>query len=96
MDKTLSPTQRELYRRIDEVLFYKWDPIGISDSDWDRDEYQVYLPQVFRLVLENESPEPIAEYLTKVASERMGLGKAAKHDLDIAELVLSIKEKCLE
>ena len=26
-----------LYSRIDEILFYKWDPIGVSDSNWPRD-----------------------------------------------------------
>jgi hypothetical protein len=36
MGKKLTPNQMELYKRIDEILFYKWDPIGISDSDWAR------------------------------------------------------------
>ena len=37
MGKKLPPDQLELYKRIDEILFYKWDPIGISDGDWARD-----------------------------------------------------------
>ena len=82
----------ELYKRIDEVLFYKWDPIGISDGDWARDEYQSYLPRVFKLALESSKPEPIADYLTVIATEKIGLSEAKLHDLAIAKLILEIKE----
>jgi hypothetical protein len=92
MGQKLPPQKMELYKRIDEVLFYKWDPIGISDSDWARDEYQSYLPQVFKLALENNSPEPIANYLTVVTTENMGLSEAKQHDLNIAKLIIELKE----
>ncbi len=92
MGQKLPPKQMELYKRIDEVLFYKWDPIGISDGDWARDEYQSYLPQVFKLALENNKPEPIADYLTGIATENMGLSEAKAHDIEIANLILEIKK----
>ena len=92
MGQKLPPHQLELYKRIDEVLFYKWDPIGVSDGDWARDEYQSYLPQVFKLVLENDSPERSAEYLTIVATESMGLSATKESDLKIAKLILEIKD----
>lgn len=82
----------ELYKRIDELLYYKWDPIGISDSDWARDEYQSYLPRVFILALENKIPEPIANYLTAITTENMGLSEAKEHDMKIAKLILEVKE----
>ncbi|WP_305909043.1 hypothetical protein Q9L42_007610 [Methylomarinum sp. Ch1-1] len=92
MGQKLPPEQMELYTRIDEILFYKWDPIGISDGDWARDEYQSYLPHVFKLALENDTPEPIADYLTVITTENMGLSKAREHDLKIARLILEVKE----
>lgn len=92
MGKKLSPKEMELYKRIDEILFYKWDPIGISDGGWARDEYQSYLPRVFSLALEYEVPEPIAKYLTVVTMESMGLSSAKEHDLSIATIILEIKE----
>ena len=92
MGQKLPPQQMDLYKRIDEVLFYKWDPIGISDGDWARDEYQSYLPQVFKLALENNSPEPIANYLSVITTENMGLSEAKQHDIKIAKLILEIKE----
>jgi len=71
MGHKLPPEQLKLYKRIDEILFYKWDPIGVSDWDWSRDEYQIYLPHVFQLALDNDLPQPIAEYLTKIETDRM-------------------------
>lgn len=92
MSGKLSPDQLELYRRIDEILFYRWDPIGISDSAWPRDEYQSYLPRVFSMAIEYESPEKIAEYLTMVSTESMGLSAARDHDMDVAKLIMEVKE----
>ena len=92
MGQKLPPQQMELYKRIDEVLFYKWDPIGISDGDWARDEYQSYLPQVFKMALENNKPEAIANYLTIITTENMGLSETKEHDIKIAKLILEIKE----
>ncbi len=92
MGQKLSPQQMELYKRIDEILFYKWDPIGISDGDWARDEYQSYLPQVFKLSLENDTPEPIAAYLGIISTENMGLSAAKSLDMAIAKLIFRIKE----
>ena len=92
MGQKLPPQQMELYKRIDEVLFYKWDPIGISDGNWARDEYQSYLPQVFKLTLANNNPEPIANYLTVITTENMGLSEEKQHDIKIAKLILEIKE----
>lgn len=92
MGHKLPPDKLELYKRIDEILFYKWDPIGISDTDWPRDEYQSYLPRVFGLALESDKPEPIAEFLGDIATERMGLGASKERDMAIASLILSVKQ----
>jgi hypothetical protein len=92
MGQKLPPHQMELYKRIDEVLFYRWDPIGISDGAWARDEYQSYLPQVFKLALKNDLPEPIAKYLNVISTENMGLSSNKSNDLSVANLILEIKE----
>ena len=96
MGKKLPPDKLELYKRIDEILFYKWDPIGVSDQYWPRDEYQMYLPQVFQLALDNDSPKPIARYLTQISTDRMELRRRVRHDMKIAELIIAVKKSCLE
>lgn len=92
MGKKLPPGQLELYKRIDEILYYKWDPIGISDGDWARDEYQSYLPRVFAHAMQSDSPDPIARYLGEITTENMGLAAAPEQDMKIAKLILEIKE----
>ena len=63
----------ELYRRTDEVLYYLWDPIGISDDPDARDEYYDYLGHVFTLLKGTKDGADIGQYLTWASKERMGL-----------------------
>lgn len=69
----LPPRELAFYKRCDEVLHYLWDPIGIAGSPGARDEYDAYLPQVFKLVVEGVPREQLVEYLLSIESERMGL-----------------------
>ena len=73
MGEKLPPDQMELYRRVDEVLHYLWDPIGIAGAPEARDEYYSYLPHVFSLVQRDAPSEEIISYLVTIATERMGL-----------------------
>lgn len=92
--KKLTKEQNEFYKRVDEILFYRWDPIGISSSDWSRDEYQSYALQVFGLAVKGESAEVIADYLATITTEDMGLA-ANERDIEIARQILQIKYQCL-
>jgi len=73
MGRKLPPKELELYKRCDEVLHYIWDPIGVSDAPGARDEYEGYLPQVFKLVLREAEIDEITEHLLKIEVDRMGL-----------------------
>jgi hypothetical protein len=90
MGKKLTADQLQLYKGIDEILWKDWDPIGVS-PDGPRDEYHTYLPQVFRLALEDAAPQKIAEYLHKVVSERMGLTSHVAYHLPIAQKIRTLK-----
>ncbi|CAD6563044.1 hypothetical protein ACFQ3P_41525 [Paraburkholderia sabiae] len=50
MGYKLADDELELHRRVDEVLFYVWDPIGVANSPAARDEYYGYLPIVFSML----------------------------------------------
>lgn len=43
---------RELDKRIDEVLFYVWDPIGVSDIPEARGEYSSYTMTILKYAVE--------------------------------------------
>jgi len=73
MDKNLSAMDKDLYKRVDEVLHYIWDPAGISHQPHSRDEYERYIPQVFHLLQHDESLEAIVNYLLFVEEEDIGI-----------------------
>ena len=81
---------RELERRIDEVLFYVWDPIGVSDTPAARGEYSSYTMTILKYVLD-EDLEKIASQLGKIESSLMGLSMNEIKNLEIAGLLMDFK-----
>ena len=91
MGQKLKPLEIKLYKSIDKILYKEWDPIGISGIA-PEDEYQSYLPLVFKLAMEHTNPQSIADYLTKVRTKTMGLSHSDWHDLEIAKKILNFKK----
>lgn len=91
MGQKLPADQLQLYKGIDDILWKDWDPIGVSGPDGPRDEYHAYVPQVFKLALEDAAPPKIAEYLHKIVTERMGLPSCVSNHLPIAEKIRKLK-----
>ena len=83
---------RELRRRVDEVLYYIWDPIGVSPEPCARAEYDSYIPKVFQLVTENDQIEPISEYLVYIEEDYMELIPNEKRCDETAKLLLEHKK----
>ena len=52
----------KLYKAIDEVIHYLWDPIGVADVPEARDEYYTYSSYVYKLVTEGADEKAIADY----------------------------------
>jgi hypothetical protein len=88
MGQQLSAQDLALYRAVDEVLHYVWDPIGVNGIPQARDEYHGYLPQVFGLLRDGADESAIAAYLTAVSTGRMGLPLRPERDRDVARLLL--------
>lgn len=80
----------ELERRIDEVLFYVWDPIGVSGMPAARGEYSSYTMTILKYVLD-EDLKKIAWQLGKIETNSMGLMTNEIKNLEIAELLLDFK-----
>jgi len=91
MGQKLTPLELKLYKKIDDILYLEWDPIGISGLA-PKDEYWSYLPLVFKLAMENTNPQPLADYLTKARTQTMGLSHSDWHDLEIAKKILNLKK----
>lgn len=98
MSKKLSRQEKELWERIRSILWEKWDPIGVyePDSECD-DEYDSYVPHIFRLAIKGCDHIRIAASLTATINQNIGPSAADKneHDLHIAKLIVSAKKELL-
>ncbi|MDQ3016276.1 MAG: hypothetical protein M3R25_06115 [Bacteroidota bacterium] len=64
----MTPYHRVLWKAIDRILLTDWDPLllnGIGPSD----EYQSYLPSVFKLKIENATLDELTDHLVKLEAE---------------------------
>lgn len=77
-----------LYKQIDDILWFDWDPIGINDLA-PRDEYQGYVPEIFRLLKANANRQEIANRLHKLETENMGMGGTIENCLTIADKIIN-------
>jgi hypothetical protein len=81
MNIQLPDLKKLLRQRIDEVLHYIWDPIGVAGIPEARDEYDSYVPGVYRLLFQDSPEGEIAKMLTKIEVENMGLGQVPNEDI---------------
>lgn len=88
--------KNELYWRVDEVLFYVWDPIGVGLTPYARGEYKSYVLRVLKLVEKNDKIEPISSFLAKVAGEYMEVTPDKERCDFTAELLLEHKKAIKE
>lgn len=87
----MMPGDNELFRRVDEVTHYIWDPIGVSGIPQARDEYNSYLTAIFGRVKSGDV-EAIVECMQQFAENNMGLGFDEKKARKAAERMLEWKD----
>ena len=80
----------ELLKRVDEVLYYFWDPIGVSDEPCAREEYTSYTSTVLKFTL-SEDISKITQLLNKIQSDSMGLPTNSEHNKATAERLVEYK-----
>ena len=80
---------KELYQKIDGILWNDWDPIGVNDIA-PRDEYQSYTPTIFNLIKKDADKETIAQKLYEFETKNMGLFGNIEHCRQIAEKILQL------
>jgi hypothetical protein len=88
--------EEELLTRINEVLHYLWDPIGVRGEPHARDEYDGYVPDIYSLLQKGASAEQIAAHLEKIETEWIGLSSNPEHSLAIAHKLLEWRAALLE
>jgi hypothetical protein len=88
LTESSSKYEKELYTRVGEVLHYIWDPIGVRGHPEARDEYDVYVPQVYLLLQGGATAEQIALHLDKVVTERIELNSNMERSLMASQKLL--------
>lgn len=96
MESSWTPDER-LRIRVDEVLHYLWDPIGISDVPAARDEYYTYSAQAFGMLKNGATTTEIAANLRRIRVERMEIGRSPEliSEDEIADLLVRWKEEII-
>jgi hypothetical protein len=93
---TSSRYEGELHTRVNEILHYIWDPIGVRGEPRARDEYDAYVPEVCSLLQSDATVEQIAAHLDNIATDRMGLNSNMKHSVLTANNLLDWRATLLE
>ena len=92
MPHLLSPAAyRFLRKELDDLLWTKWDPIGVNDMAEALGEYDAYAATISDMLIDGEDVKRIADYLIWAASVNMGLSEAsADHAGQIAAMAIAI------
>jgi len=91
MGKKLSPKDNELYKRVDEVLHYIWDPVGVFDQPYARDEYYSYTATIYSLLKENKDSQEIEDKLFQIGQGQLGLSVSKDKIKRIVELLITYR-----
>ncbi len=81
----------ELETRVDEVLFYLWDPIGVNNEPYARAEYRAYVAEVLDQLENNNTASEIAACLCAIVSGSMELVPDKENALKVARVLLEHK-----
>ncbi len=81
----------ELRCRVDEVLFYKWDPMGINHYVTASAEYRSYISRILQELKIGDLNRIIAQ-LKDIQINSMRLNNEEGNIKEIVELLLSHKE----
>ncbi|QAY78152.1 hypothetical protein [Sphingosinicella sp. BN140058] len=79
--------RRAKLRRVEVVLHWAWDPIGVRGIPEAADEYDSYALTVLAMLERGTPDREVADYLTSVERDRMGLRARPDKNEDIAAML---------
>jgi len=68
-----------LYGFIRLILLVDWDPIGVFGLPGALDQYDRYMDDIYKIVVEHGSKYDVIRYLVQVQTERIGMH--VRHDV---------------
>jgi hypothetical protein len=82
--------ENKIFRKIDKILWTDWDPIGVNDIAVCRDEYRSYVPEIYRLKLEGNHQEVIAQKLFRIADKEIGIRLSMEFCMQVAGKIVEL------
>lgn len=70
-----------------------WDPIGVREIPEAQDEYDHYVPAIYRLLVTRRSKQELFDYLWWLETEHMGLSGDRQATEAFAEHLQGLAEK---
>lgn len=84
------------YRRgfqvIHDVLINEWDPIGVGGTPEAQDEYDSYIPVIYRLLAEDSDLNTLARHLEEIETKAIGLRSGGDNNIHIARRLREVFE----
>ena len=71
------------------LLFEVWDPLGVNDLA-PKDEYDLYIGEIYRLLADNPSADQVAEKLRQLEITKLANVTTPQHRQSVAEKLLEI------
>ncbi len=62
----------EIQDAIRQVLFRSWDPIGVNSNPRLMDEYDSYVPRIYRVLVGSRSEDALIEVLYHIERDQIG------------------------
>lgn len=91
MNEFLS-SAKVVHEKIAKILLKDWDPIGIQNIAEAYDEYDSYVPIIYKLLISKKDSDEIFEYLWWIETEQMGLCGNRELTKNIAKKLQEIVE----
>lgn len=73
MNEALKERAKRYHTAVRNAVMSNWDPIGVAGIPEAADEYDSYVPAIYKMLIERKSPEDIFSYLWWLETEHMGL-----------------------
>lgn len=89
MNKDINSKQF-IMSKIQKILLKEWDPIGVQDIPEAQDEYDAYIPSIYKIIQSKKPESELFDYLWQVETEHMGLSGNRKHTQTIAHKLFEL------
>ncbi len=84
---------RLFHQAIRRALLREWDPIGVGEFAEAQDEYDSYVPAIYKLLIARKPRHEVFEYLWWLETEHMGLTGDRQATEKFAERLLQIPDE---